>query len=48
MTRDRDPGRTGVAEKWIYCPDCRCLRLHNRIIGGWLCQECNPPLEDFE
>lgn len=38
------------AEKYIYCPSCATLSIHNRVTGdavGWLCQECNPPLEDF-
>ena len=37
-------------EKYIFCPGCQTLTIHNRTTGdmiGWLCQECNPPLEDF-
>jgi ribosomal protein L37AE/L43A len=37
-------------EKWIYCPDCRRLSIHQRMTGeakGWLCTGCTPPLEDY-
>ena len=40
----------GMTEKYIYCPSCCTLTIHNRLTGeirGWGCQECNPPLEDF-
>jgi ribosomal protein L37AE/L43A len=40
-----------MTEKYIYCPSCKTLTIHNRLTGdlkGWLCQECNPPLEDFD
>jgi transposase-like protein len=39
-----------MTEKYIYCPLCSTLSIHIRATGetvGWLCQECNPPLEDF-
>ena len=39
-----------MAEKYIFCPACNTLTIHNRMSGeisGWICQECNPPLEDF-
>jgi ribosomal protein L37AE/L43A len=37
-------------EKYIYCPTCKTLTIHTRTTGemiGWLCEACNPPLEDF-
>jgi hypothetical protein len=35
-------------EKYIYCPNpCRTLTIHRRVVGGWLCEACNPPLEDY-
>ena len=42
-------------EKYIYCPSCRSLTIHNRCTGiyvkndlvGWLCQDCNPELMEF-
>jgi ribosomal protein L37AE/L43A len=39
-----------MTEKYIYCPLCKTLEIHNRMTGeisGWICQECNPPLEDW-
>ena len=37
-------------EKYIYCPHCRALEIHCRATGdvvGWICQGCNPSLEEF-
>jgi ribosomal protein L37AE/L43A len=37
-------------EKYIYCPRCKTLAIHNRATGeaiGWLCEACNPPLEEY-
>lgn len=44
-----------MTEKYIYCTSCATLSIHTRskvIWNGnktnvWMCQECNPPLEDF-
>ena len=39
-----------MSEKYIYCLLCATLSIHNRLTGdvtGWICQDCNPPLEDF-
>ena len=46
-----------MTEKYIYCPSCRTLTIHKRITKpasgveggyiGWICEQCNPPLEDF-
>ena len=46
-----------MTEKYIYCPSCRTLTIHRRTIvrmtngdetaKGWLCESCNPPLEDW-
>ena len=39
-----------MSEKYIYCPSCCTLTIHNRLTGtftGWLCQDCNPPLDDW-
>jgi len=39
-----------MVEKYIFCPACNTLTIHNRMSGqisGWICQECNPPLEDW-
>ena len=40
-----------MTEKYIYCPSCATLTIHNRLTGtliGWLCQDCNPPLDDWD
>ena len=40
-----------MSEKYIYCPSCATLTIHNRLTGtlvGWLCQDCNPPLDDWD
>ena len=37
-----------MSEKYIYCPSpCRTLTIHKRIVGGWQCEQCNPPLEEY-
>ena len=39
-----------MAEKYIFCPDCMTLTVHERTTGeiiGWLCSQCNPSLEEW-
>ena len=36
--------------KYIYCPSCRKLTIHERNVKlqAWICERCNPKLEEFE
>ena len=39
-----------MAEKYIFCPKCKTLSVHERTTGeiiGWLCSQCNPSLEEW-